>query len=300
MTFEEVEKARLSYHKKQKKLWLILCIVLIVMIIAGFFVISYLSLFFAFFIFVLGLIIISFSTRKELAIYHETYKTYFVERNLRATFSDLTYHHNRGIEKNFLKTTNMINTGDVFHSNDYASGKYKNLLFNQADVHIQTRHTDSNGNTTYVTIFKGRFMIFEFPKKFNFKLELVGRKFSAYRVPGKNQKTGRKMEKIRTESSEFNSSFRIYSEDGFEAYYILDPAFMIKLMDISERFKEKVIFCFIDNNLIIGLNDGKDSFEPPKTSKPLDEAAENTKIAADIKIITDFVDQLSLTKKLFH
>lgn len=51
--------------------------------------------------------------------------------------------------------------------------------------------------------------------------------------------------------------------------------------------------------LIIALNDGKDSFEPPKASKPIDERAELAKIHADIKIITDFVNQLSLDRKLF-
>ena len=299
MDFASVEKARTTYYEKQKKLWQIFAVIIVAVVIGCFFLVGFGSLFFGVCTLVFAFAYISFSTRDLATDYYKAYKAYFVERNLHAIFSDVSYYHDRGLSKEFLKSTNMINTGDVFSSNDYTSGKYKNTNFSQADVHIQVEHTDSDGDTTYVTIFKGRFMVFAFPKKFNFKLELVGKKFAAYRVPGKNKQTGRKMQKISTESGEFNSTFRIYGEDGFEAYYILDPAFMVKLMNINERYKGKDIFCFIDNNLIIGLNDGKDSFEPPRASKPIDEAAENATISSDIKIITDFVDQLSLSRGLF-
>ncbi len=299
MTFKDVESARLTYYQKLKSLWLIFGIIVAVVFIGGLFLFGPPALFFAFFVFVFSIVISVFLTRNLATDYHRAYKAYFVESNLRATFSDLSYSHDKGISKDFLKSTGMVNTGDRFSSNDYTVGHYKNVLFTQSDVHIETEHTDSEGHTTYVTIFKGRFMVFEFPKKFNFKLELVGRKFSAYRVPGKNAETGRKMQKISTESNEFDRTFRIFAEDGFEAFYILDPAFMVKLMNIDEHYQGRILFGFINNCLIIGLNDGKDSFEPPRVSKPIDEAAENQKISSDIKVITDFVDQLSLARNLF-
>ena len=306
MTFAEVESARKAYHEKIKQEWTVFGVIagiaaIIYLVTGG--LSSPLSLFgLLFILFFFGtfyLIISYFLNRKVATAYKETYNSYFVARNLSLIFSDLRYDHTLGLSEAVLRSTGMINTGDVYHSNDFASGRYKDVAFSQADVHIQEEHTDSDGNTTYVTIFRGKFMIFEFPKKFSFKLELVGKKFHAYRVPGKNPATGRKMQKISTESGEFNKSFRIFAEDGFEAFYLLDPAFMIKIQDISSAHDYKNIFCFIENRLIIGLNDGKDSFEPPKATKSLDEAVENAKIASDIKTITDFVDQLSLNRKLF-
>ena len=299
MDFQGVETARKAYYNRLKTSWIVLGVIIAAVAIPGIFLFSFFSLFIVFFILCFGLIIISFSTHSLATQYKKSYKAYFVEQNLRATFTNLSYSHNKGISKEFLRSTGMINTGDRFSSNDYTTGKYKNVIFSQADAHIEVEHTDSDGDTTYVTIFRGRFMVFEFPKKFNFKLELIGNRFRAYRVPGKNQQTGRKMVKINTESSEFNRSFKTLGEDGFEAFYILDPAFMVKLLNINEHYKGKIIFCFIDNRLIIGLNDNKDSFEPPKASKPINEAEENDKITTEIKIITDFVDQLSLSRNLF-
>lgn len=311
MTFNDVEATRQTYHFKLRK-----CRMVTTGIILAFLAIIFFSVLFTrdsdlfpfllvascptsiiaiLIIFIIPLIL----TSKQSADYYRAYKAYFVEQNLRAVFSDLYYAHDKGLPREILDSTNMINTGDRFSSNDFTSGKYKNVSFAQADASIEVEHTDSDGNSTYITIFKGRFMIFEFLKQFNFKLELVGNRFPAERIPGKNPTTGRKMQKISTESAEFNKTFKIYGEDGFEAYYILDPAFMVKIQNIADRYKNRLLLGFTDNRLLIGLNDGKDSFEPPKPSKPIDEATEHQKIATDIKIITDFVDQLSLDRKLF-
>ena len=307
MKFEEVEQARITYHEKSKKYWsrvgiivgTIFAVSLITVLIQKSFFLLMLPFFFTFFALVIGAVVISFLTSKDALAYQKAYKSYFVEKNLQTVFTNLEYAHGKGLSKDYLKATNMVNTGDRFSSNDFTKGHYKDVLFVQSDVHIEEEHTDSDGNTTYVTIFRGRFMVFEFPKKFSFKLELIGKRFGAYSIPGKNQQTGRKMQKISTESGEFNSAFRIFGEDGFEAFYILDPAFMVKILNISEQHKNRVLLGFYDNKLLIGLNDGKDSFEPPKASQPINEAEETKKVSTDIKTITDFVDQLSLHRKLF-
>ena len=304
MTFQEVEVAREAYHQKIKKQMTITIAIIVVLSIislfgAGIMMAVFGLIFSSIVISSFAVIIFSITNRKVADAYRKAYKAYFVEQNLRKVFTDLRYSHEMGLSRQVLEQTGMVNTGDRYSSNDYTNGKYRDVAFSQADVHIQNEQTDSDGDTYYVTIFKGRFMIFEFPKKFNFKLGLIGKKFHAYRKPSSDKATGRKMEKITTESSEFNSAFRIYGADGFESYYILDPAFMVKLLKINEHYKGKTIFCFNNNQLLIGTNDGKDSFEPPRPNKPIDEAKENAKVLAEIKAITDFVDQLSLDRKLF-
>ena len=310
MEFKNVEEARIKYHNKVRRIWLIglpigTVIALVVLILyvmregmrASTFIIP--ITIFLFTAAVVGIVVL-FATRKEAEAWHSAYKSYFVEKNMAQIFTNLRYDHKAGMSKDFLRSSGMVSTGDRYHSEDLAMANYKGVNFVQADAHIETEHRDSDGNTTYVTIFRGRFMVFEFPKKFNFKLELIGRRFgSAARVPGKNSENGRKMEKMSTESVDFNKTFKIYSEDGFETFYILDPAFMEKIMKISGVYEDKVLLGFIDNTLFIGVNNGKDSFEPPKSSKPLDEKVEAEKVSKEIRIITDFVDQLNLDKKLF-
>ena len=296
MTFADVETARIAYAEKSKKYLLTSSIIAVaiglITSLTSHTVLLY-GIVFGVVIFSFGAGITIFLTRKEAVLYRKAYKGYFVEQNLKKIFTDLTYSHQSGISASLLSSTGMVNTGDVYSSNDLTIARYKNTGFMQADVHIQTESTDSDGNTTYTTIFKGRFMIFEFPKKFNFKLELIGKKFRASRVPIKDQTTGRKMVRVQTESTEFNHIFKIFGQDGFETFYILDPALIVKIQAIAERYKCKVLFGFYDNKMLVGIDDGKDSFEPPKAYKPINEKQEMQKVASDIKVITNFVDAIS-------
>lgn len=296
MTFQDVETARKNYWDKLRAR-LIVSIIVSVVICALLFIIGSSNFFYvAIFIpviFSIAVVIIVLVTRKEAAAYRKAYKGYFVEQSLQNIFTDLSYTHESGLDPNILRATGMINTGDVYTSNDLTIAKYKEVGFVQADAHIQREDTDSDGNTTYYTIFKGRFMIFEFPKKFNFKLELVGKKFRAYRIPGKDSKNNREMSKVQTESNEFNHAFKIFAQDGFESFYLLVPDVIAKIEDIAKRYNYKLLLGFYDNKLVVALDDGKDAFEPPKFTKPINEKQEMAKVRDDIKVITDFVDVIS-------
>ncbi len=305
MTFTDVEQARAAYQAKITTGWkraalislLVAALGLIFTPLAGWHSL-FAVVFFAIFGLMIGIIALALTSRKEAEAYRRAYKAYFVAGSLQKAFANLKYDHQKGLDRSLLRATGMINTGDTYTSNDLTIAEYKNVKFIQADATIQEEHEDSDGNTTYTTIFRGRFMIYEFPKKFDFKLELVGKKFHAYRIPSKNPKTNRKMQKIHTESNDFNRNFKIYGEDGFESFYLLDPAMIDKIEAIAARYDYRLLLGFIGNTLLIALNDGKDSFEPPRPAKPLDEAAEMSKISADIKVITDFVDVLLLRNKM--
>lgn len=312
MEFKDVEKARDDYREKlTKRIGICVSIALVIMLLfaafgsggaADSFLIALLSSLLQFGIFVvfICLIIIVVTAQKEGKKYKAAYKAYFVRANLEKFFSDLKYDHNLGFNRNTLVESQMINTGDRYYSNDFTSGKYKDVFFAQADVHIQVESTDSDGNnTTYTTIFKGRMMLFEFPKKFAFKLEVVEKRFGANRIPPKNEKTGRKYHIVKLESSEFNKVFKTYAEDDFEAFYLLDPALMNNIMALENEYKGKILLGFFDNKLLVALNDGKDAFEPPNVFKKLDEKTEMEKIAKETHIITDFVDTLKLNNKIF-
>lgn len=240
-----------------------------------------------------------FTTRKDAKTYKNLYKSYFVAKSLSEVFTDVKYNHEMGMPKEVLKSTEMIRTGDIYQSNDYLTAKYHDVALSQADVTIQERHTDSDGNTTYVTIFKGRWVVYEFPKKFDFRLQVVQKWFTASKKASKNPETGRKFKKISTESPTFNQKFRIYAEDDFEAFYLLDPAFIDHIEQLSNSQKGKIMLCFKDNQLHIAIYDKKDAYEPPSPFKVIDEAKEFAKVKDEIKTITDYVDFLKLDRKLF-
>jgi hypothetical protein len=141
-------------------------------------------------------------------------------------------------------------------------------------------------------------MVFEFPKKFAYRIEVVQKGFPAKKVP-KTGRNGRKFEKQNIESSTFHKKFKIYAEDGFETFYVLDPALIDHIETLSNNYKGKLLLCFVDNKLHVGLHDNKDAFEPPSPLKKINEQEESEKINRELKTITDFVDFLKLDKKIF-
>ncbi len=239
--------------------------------------------------------------KKSMAKYQAAYKQYFVKKSLEKIFTDLAYQPEAGLPRFVVQT--VMTGGDRYHSNDYVTGTYNKIRFTGADVHTERehRHTDSDGHTTttYTTIFKGRFLIFDFNRDFSFRLQLAGKNFIGDRLP-KFVGEKKKFERMETESTEFNKHFTIYAQDGFEMFYILDPSFIEKLQSIAETYKDRVLFSFMDKKLIVALNDNGDSFEPPHPDKLVSEADEIKRINGDINEIIQFVDKLTLNRYAFE
>ena len=230
--------------------------------------------------------------------YKKAYKAYFVQYQLQAFFDDIEYNHNQGIDAHTLSLTGMIDTGDNYYSNDLVKGKYKNIGFTQSDVEIIKKYEDPFAEydpievtTRSYVAFKGRFLIFEFPKKILRRVAILPTGAKTYFLEP-IIKTG--LQPIETESTLFNRAFSIYTEDGFEAFYILDPAFIESVERFADRYGHRIALYFMNNKMFVSIDDGNDSFEPPEPALPLDEAKERAKVIEDMKLIIDVVDSLDL------
>ena len=254
-----------------------------------------------FHIIIIGVIITIVKVQKPKNEFIQAFKNTFVLKSLQSVFTDLTYEPEKGIEESVIRNTQMMNMGDRYSSNDYVSGKYKNINVVQADVHIEEEHetTDSDGHTTrtWVTIFRGKWMIFDFNKTFKANIQVSQKKFGNSKIKNWGQKV--KYKKVMMEDQEFNNEFKTFAQDEHDAFYILTPSLMEKIKKLSSSIQGKLLFCFIDNKLHIGLQNGKDSFEHSIFTE-IDEEKVTNEIAQDIKIITNFVDELNLDNSLFR
>ena len=304
MNYQTIEEIRKQYAKKLNTIFVIVGVTIFAMVFLALFSMSsgmgflyIISI--AFIAMIITIIALSISANKLEKQYKNAYKSYFVGQALNRTFTNIQYDHDKGITKEELAATGMMRLGSIYNSNDYVSAKYHDVSLRQADVDIKERYTDSKGNTYYITIFRGRWMVFEFPKTFSFRLQVIQKKFTAGKKAAKNKETGRNLKRISTESITFDREFMVFAEDDFEAYYLLDPAFIDHIEQLAASQKGKIMLCFKDNQLHVAVFDGKDAFEPPSPFKTIDETTETAKIEQEIKTITDYVDFLKLDHKLF-
>ena len=213
----------------------------------------------------------------------------------------MIYDPEKGLDESIIRNTGMMYTGDRYSSNDYISGKYKNVNVVQADVHIEEelKTTDSDGftTTTWITIFRGRWIIFDFNKYFKANIQVSQKGFGNSKLSNWGSKI--KYKKVMMEDQAFNNTFRTYAQDEHDAFYILTPSLMEKIKKLTDNVSGKLIFCFIDNKLHIGIQNNKDSFEHGIFTKINEEKVIN-EISQDIKLITNFVDELNLDNDLFR
>ncbi len=251
----------------------------------------------------IGNILLVLFNYKLYSQYTKIFKKEFVLKSLKSKFSDLVYQPLNGIPRETIADTKMMYMGDIYKSEDYISGKYKDIKFEQSDVHIEEEHTstDSDGSTStsYTTIFKGRWMIFDFNKTFKADVQIAQKGFKNSKVKRFFGKEDEIFKKVSMESESFNSRFNVYAQNEHDAFYIITPTLMSKIEKLGDMTRGKLLLCFIDNRLHIGIDDNKDSFEPPTIFKQINETEIIEKISGDIKLITQFVDELNLDNDLF-
>ncbi len=250
-----------------------------------------------FLLFLFGIGISIYASMKKIKPYSRAYKEMVVRGLLAERIDDLTFLPSAGISKETIDGTDMMSLGNIYQSNDLIEGSYQGVHFSQSDVLIQNR--TSNGKTSSTTTyFKGRWMIFDFNKRFHCDLQVRDRDFDYAQKSGGWFSDREKTEKLETESVEFNRIFKVYAQNDSEAFYILTPHFMEALMQVKATVDGDVLFCFVDHKLHVAINNEKDSFEP-SVWKPIDRNEAMRSVNADIDLITNLVDTLNLDERLF-
>ena len=206
---------------------------------------------------------------------------------MKKIFPDSSYYYDRGFSEEEVIASGLRKKCSRYHSKDLIEGKSEGINFKCSDVLQKEVH--SNGKTTtVVTVFQGRFYEFDFPKKFKHNLLLLQpmhfRPFSGFH-------------KIKTENIEFNSELKIYARDDEEAFYILTPQMMERLLYMDDKYLDKISFSFIDEKLYIAIDSRKDYFDI-KPFKQVDSSI-LTEYQTELNDIKEFINVLQLDETLF-
>lgn len=162
---------------------------------------------------------------------------------------------------------------------DQMSGQAHNAHFKSVETHLETRSDDD-----WVTVFHGQIMTLTFPRKFLGQTVVLRDKGMFQR-----KKQG-DMKRVGLVDPVFEKIFEAYSTDQVESRYLLDPAFMQKLVDLERSVDGKNIrFGFIDGQLFIVV-ETKNRYEAGSMLKPLIAPERTQKILDEVGAIYDIVD----------
>ncbi|HBE09120.1 MAG TPA: hypothetical protein DCY81_01060, partial [Lachnospiraceae bacterium] len=119
---------------------------------------------------------------------------------------------------------------------------------------IEEETTDSEGNTSTTTYFKGRIIAIEYPKETSY-VRLTSKKFHFAQGLRK-----RDYPEVDTENVSFNKAFKIVAESPVDAFYLLTPPMMEKLQYIISRYGNLGLCCY-NHMLYMAINTKRNAFD---------------------------------------
>lgn len=242
------------------------------------------------------------NNQKELK---RLYKETFMKGILEEYFEDVDYRWETGISQYQFFDTGIFEEYKIssYHSEDYLSGVYKGVSFKQADVEFTRRETTGD-HPKDVTVFSGR--LFEFDDSFK-QVQSV-KVMPEIEVRAENRFQIERQDIVKMENMEFNKVFAVASASPQEAFYVLTPQVMERLLDIHNRYKKSelddgsrnnieglyrtIAFHFKQDKLYVVI-DHMDSFDS-NFLKEIDYPTEKEKIRKHIQVIIDVIEMLKL------
>ncbi len=286
---QELEKFRLETVekvKKDRKIAIPLIIIAIIIIIVGATSNIPPIIVVGFILAIVGAIFFG-KTFSYIAKYNSQVKDKLIKLLLQDSYEDVYYEQKGGIALNNILKTDTVKRPDRFSFEDYFRASYKGINFETCDLDFKerVRHQDSKGNTyyTYETYFKGRWITYKFERHFKEGLKIIESRF------GFNK---RGFEKMDTESIAFNKKFTIYTTSKEYGFYQITSSMIEKLMKLEQMHKGQIVYCFMDNELHIGINDRKDYLEVSYKEELNEEGLKP--VIDDIELIAAIINEFRL------
>ncbi len=158
--------------------------------------------------------------------------------------------------------------------------------FEALECHMEREDRDSDGDTKWVTVFRGSLMAIDFHRKFLGKTVVLRDKGIF------NSKKKSDMKRVGLVDPKFEKIFEAYGTDQVEARYLLTPDFMQRLVDLEHAVDGKNIrFAFIEDLLLIAV-ETPNRFEAGSMRVPITDPKRTQDILDEVSAVYAVVDGL--------
>ena len=158
--------------------------------------------------------------------------------------------------------------------------------FEALECHMEREDTDSDGDTKWVTVFRGSLMALDFHQKF------LGRTVVLRDKGFFNRKKMGDMKRVGLVDPKFEKIFEAYGTDQVEARVLLTPTFMQRLVDLEESVDgKKIRFAFLDDLLLIAV-ETPNRFEAGSMRVPITDPKRTQDILDEVGAVYNLVDGL--------
>ena len=157
--------------------------------------------------------------------YSKVYKNQVITSVLQNYDKELKYMPENGIQRNIYRSA-RFESFDRYSTEDLIIGKICGLDFALADVHTEDESRDSDGNTTYTTIFRGPVAVVELNDLTDF----------AIHISDNHLKLFRGNEYVELDNQAFEDKYDVFTNNDVVAMRLLTPTLTSKILEMHDKF----------------------------------------------------------------
>ncbi len=197
-----------------------------------------------------------FKAENRQKSYREVFKEKIVGPIIENCFGSAKYDARAGISSHEYNKAGYREHYDRYHSEDLIIAPLTvegdvSTFMTIAEVHTEDESTDSDGDTTYTTIFYGLTSSFLLPKSLEKNIYIR----SNGRVSNWNKN------KVKMDMPEFEKIFDVESDDAILTMRILTADVMAEMIDLYEKYKYRFEINILNDTIYMRLRTGP-MFEP--------------------------------------
>lgn len=211
---------------------------------------------------------------------NDKFKEEYVTKIAKDIFPIVKVNIHEGVSEKEINEANFLRYTDKYKYEDYFEGEISGIKFKTSDIEIGDK------NTLYH--IQGRIFIFEFNK--NFRDNLITMSFGS---PHNKESYSR----IKVESNKYNEYFKTYAQNEHEAFYILTPHFIEKILKLETMYPYDISISFLNNKMYLTIKSDKDTFDL-EWYEPLDETIYD-KYKNELSLIKELIILLKLDVNIF-
>lgn len=292
--FPELTPLEKLRNKKVTVFWVSLTFIVIFALLV---IITFQSVFVAFFMVIFVLIISVMLLNGLSRKYSLEFSSKAIGSIVKFIDKNLEYDRKGHISESDYKESKLFLTWyDGFTGSDLVYGKIDktSIKFSYLYTYYEDEDEDSEGHrTTHThTIFSGLFFIADFNKKFNGEVYVFSHQ-SGFFSPRKGTK------KIPMEDPDFNKIFDVYGSDPIVSMYVISTSLVKRLLEFVEKTKTKneIALSFINSVLYIAVSNYK-PFEIPFFKTIFDKKIYYSYLE-QLKFATSIVNELNLNTRIW-
>ena len=211
---------------------------------------------------------------------------------LNAILDDLYYDPNARLSNAIVETDMGFPSSFIeIRGNDYISGVYRGMRVEMSDIQLieeKQIRTNNGTKTVRVTIFQGPWIVCDFGKELACDLLLSERVVLGWLAA---------IGGIKTENEAFNKRFYIRCASEHDAFYLLTPQMMERILEMDDRTKGDSYLRFQTNGkVMLALNCRKNFFEADFSVGNVAEL--RRKYEGEIRHLMNLLDTLRLAESI--